>query len=362
MSAPPIWENIPQTLADRPQWLLWRFEAKDGQAKPLKVPYWTTGARRGGTQGGNNDRDKLVTLAEARRCYELGNFSGVGFAFLPGDGLIGIDIDGAIDLETGEVSERLQEIIAAVASYTEYSPSGKGAHIIAAGETRTNKDNGIGLEIFAGRQYFTFTGHHWAGTPGTVEAIDEQALARLHATVDAAKAQRKTAGTAPPAAPGASDLRTRVESALESLNPDMGYNDWIAIGWALREAFGEFGFGLWSAWSARGEKYQGDGDLQSHWKSFTCNRAPDDAVGVIFARARDAGWKAPRRAAAGNTADQDVTSDDLARMDADLARFDALTGGDGITPERAAGVAGPDLARHAAHATYTGNAVAHLAG
>jgi replicative DNA helicase len=326
MSAPPIWENIPQTLADRPQWLLWRFEAKDGQAKPLKVPYWTTGARRGGTQGGNNDRDKLVTLAEARRCYELGNFSGVGFAFLPGDGLIGIDIDGAIDLETGEVSERLQEIIAAVASYTEYSPSGKGAHIIAAGETRTNKDNGIGLEIFAGRQYFTFTGHHWAGTPGTVEAIDEQALARLHATVDAAKAQRKTAGTAPPAAPGASDLRTRVESALESLNPDMGYNDWIAIGWALREAFGEFGFGLWSAWSARGEKYQGDGDLQSHWKSFTCNRAPDDAVGVIFARARDAGWKAPRRAAAGNTADQDVTSDDLARMDADFARFDALTG------------------------------------
>ena len=49
MSAPPIWENIPQSLADRPQWLLWRFEAKEGQAKPLKVPYWTTGARRGGT-------------------------------------------------------------------------------------------------------------------------------------------------------------------------------------------------------------------------------------------------------------------------------------------------------------------------
>jgi replicative DNA helicase len=327
MSAPPIWENIPQSLADRPQWLLWRFEAKEGQAKPLKVPYWTTGARRGGTQGGNHDRDKLVTLAEARRCYELGNYSGVGFAFLPGDGLIGIDIDGAIDLETGEVSSQLQAIIEAVGSYTEYSPSGKGAHIIVAGETRTNKDNGIGLEIFAGRQYFTFTGQHWAGTPGTVEEADEQVLARLHGTVDAAKAKRKTAGTAPPVVPGAPDLRTRVESALESLDPDMGYNDWIAIGWALREAFGEFGFGLWSAWSARGDKYQGDGDLQSHWKSFTCNRAPDDAVGVIFARARDAGWKAPRRHAAVNTADQAMTSDNLARMDADLARFDALAGG-----------------------------------
>ena len=105
----------------------------------------------------------------------------------------------------------------------------------------------------------------------------------------------------------------------------MGYNDWIAIGWALREAFGEFGFGLWSDWSARGDKYQGDGDLQSHWKSFTCSRAPDDAVGVIFARARDAGWKAPSRATAGNTSDQAVTSADLERMDADIARFDGLT-------------------------------------
>jgi hypothetical protein len=137
----------------------------------------------------------------------------------------------------------------------------------------------------------------------TVEAIDEQALrAAEHGTVDRCEGEAQSWPARRAAAqPGASDLRTRVESALESLSPDMGYNDWIAIGWALREAFGEFGFGLWSAWSARGDKYQGDGDLQSHWKSFTCNRAPDDAVGVIFARARDAGWKAPSRAAAGNT-------------------------------------------------------------
>ena len=48
-------------------------------------------------------------------------------------------------------------------------------------------------------------------------------------------------------------------------------------------------------------------------------------MGVIFARARDAGWKAPSRATAGNTSDQAVTSADLERMDADIARFDGLT-------------------------------------
>ncbi len=299
---PPVWENIPPELAQRPQWLLWRFEAKAGQAKPLKVPYWATGARRGGTQGSEVDRAKLVTLPEARRVFDRGGYSGVGFAFLQGDGLIGIDIDGAIDPDTGEVSARLQAIIAAVGSYTEYSPSGKGAHIIVTGETTTNKSNEIGLEIFSGRQYFTFTGRHWPGTPRAVNPIEDKVLRRLNKTVDAAKAGAKVgkgaAGRAAPAAPGvqaASDLRARVESALQALSPDMGYNDWISIGWALREAFGDFGFGLWSSWSAGSAKFPGDAELQSHWRSFTGSRPADEAVGVIFARARDAGWKAPRR-------------------------------------------------------------------
>ncbi|MFZ4625161.1 MAG: VapE domain-containing protein [Rhodoferax sp.] len=295
----PIWDSIPQFLADKTQWLLWRYEAKEGQTKPLKVPYWTTGARRGGEQGGEKDRAKLVTLGEARRCYGKGNYTGIGFAFLPNDGLIGIDIDGAIDASTGEVSERLQAIITAVNSYTEYSPSGKGVHIIVQGETVTNKSNDIGLEIFCGRQYFTFTGKHWAGTPLTVEVIDAGVLKRLNATVDKAKSDRKQgAGNNPPSPPqatGVADLRARVESALQSISPDIGYNEWLAIGWALREAFGEFGFGLWSSWSAGSAKFQGDADMQSHWKSFTVSRAPDDAVGVIFARAIEAGWKPPKR-------------------------------------------------------------------
>ena len=216
-NAAPIWDNIPPELAQRQQWLLWRFEVKRGQVKPLKVPYWAAGTRRSGMQGSDADRAALVTLEQARLAYEAGRYSGVGFAFLPGDGLIGIDIDGAIDAETGEVSQRLQSIIAAVASYTEYSPSGKGAHIIARGETTTNKSNEIGLEIFAGRQYFTFTGAHWPGSPRTVEAITEQALRRLNITVNDAKAKRKQAPGAVAAHAGAAELRTRVVGAARGL-------------------------------------------------------------------------------------------------------------------------------------------------
>jgi putative DNA primase/helicase len=198
---PPEWDNIPSSLATRQQWLLWKFERKEGQAKPGKIPYYVRGGRRTGGQGTDGDRARLATLEVVRRAYERGDWSGIGFAFLPGDGLIGIDVDGAIDLTTGEVTERLQRIVQACASFTEYSPSGKGAHIIVEGHTTTNKSNDIGLEVFCERQFFTFTGKRWPGTPATVEPISEAALKRLHATIDEAKAAARAAVSPPRPSP-----------------------------------------------------------------------------------------------------------------------------------------------------------------
>ena len=307
---PPVWDNIPADLAARQQWLLWKFEAKEGQAKPGKIPYYVSGGRRTGGQGDDRDRQRLATLAVVRRAFERGGWSGVGFAFLPDDGLIGIDIDGAIDPDSGQVSERCAAIIAACGSYTELSPSGKGVHIIVQGTTETNKSNDIGLEVFCGRQFFTFTANRFPGTVAEVMPIDEGRLRRLHKTINDAKEAARNKGRAPAAEPrpaqaraaqmgrsleSPSELRSRVESALTAISPDMGYNDWIGIGWALRDAFGDFGFGLWNAWSAGGSKYAGEQALQSHWRSFKPGGQPDEAVGVIFKRAQEAGWKQPNR-------------------------------------------------------------------
>jgi len=301
--APPRWDDIPAALAQRQQWLLWKFEAKAGQAKPAKMPYYVSGGRRTGDQGSDRDRERLATLDVARRAYERGGWSGVGFAFLPGDGLIGIDIDGAVDPATGQATERCASIIAAAGSFTERSVSGTGVHIYVQGHTRTNKSNDIGLEVFCERQYFIVTGQRWPDTPADVAPIDEKVLRRLHSTIDEAKGRPRAAPLAvAPAQRSETDaeLRARVESALSAISPDLGYNDWISVGWALRAAFGEFGFGLWEAWSARSAKYQGTADLQGHWKSFSADKSPGDAVAVIFARAKDAGWKAPRPSRAPN--------------------------------------------------------------
>jgi len=217
--APPVWDQVPAYLLHRQQWLLWKFEHKAGQAKPAKMPYYVTGGRRTGDQGSDKDRQRLATLEVARKAFERGGFHGVGFAFLPEDGLIGIDIDGAIDPHTGEVSARCQSIVRACNSFTEYSPSGKGVHIIVQGTTTTNKCNDIGLEMFCGRQYFTFTARRWPDAPADVMPIDEAILRRLHATIDEAKEAHRAAGrSGSEASPGPSPAAQRDSSGSDDFH------------------------------------------------------------------------------------------------------------------------------------------------
>jgi primase-polymerase (primpol)-like protein len=95
------------------------------------VPYYANGNRRYGDQGSDKDRAQLVTLTHAMAALAVPRanaFTGIGFAFLPDDGLIGIDIDKCIDAETGEISAIAEEVIAGCHSYTEYSPSRTGVH------------------------------------------------------------------------------------------------------------------------------------------------------------------------------------------------------------------------------------------
>ncbi len=106
---------MPPEMTGRPQWLLWKLIDKPGAVKPAKVPFYASGQLRGwpngkpkdGTptadqpqveQGHELDRAHLVTLDAALTAFNRSPaWAGVGFAFLPGDGLIGVDIDGAID-------------------------------------------------------------------------------------------------------------------------------------------------------------------------------------------------------------------------------------------------------------------------
>jgi len=209
--------SMPAAMRDLPQWLVWRFEVDPKRPKPLKVPYYTNGRKRVGTQGDEADRHRLVTFdAALSRLQTAMQFDGLGFAFLPGDGLVGIDIDGAIDLETGEISSMCNTLIEECASYTEKSPSGKGVHIITRGSTKIFKSNDIGLEVFCGAQYFTCSGDRMATPSADVVPLADTTLAYMRELVDEAKAragQAKLAAAPPaPSSPPSASARSAAPS------------------------------------------------------------------------------------------------------------------------------------------------------
>lgn len=288
---------IPEELRNRAQWLVWRFEPnqKKPEGKPLKVPYYANGDRRFGVQGNEKDRSKLVTLDKAMSALARKNakpFTGIGFAFLPDDGLIGIDIDKCIDVDTGEVSDVAQEIIAACASYTEYSPSRTGVHIIAFGATQTFKSNDVGVEVFCGSQYFTFTTNIYSTSIGNeVKPISEAVLERLRVIVKGVRPS-SPARPVPPLPPGALSELARLEAALSFVSPE-GYDHWIKVGMGLYSSLGESGFRLWDYWSSKSEKYDGSDGCRKKWDSFG-KRGVQVTSATVFKLAMDGGWKPPR--------------------------------------------------------------------
>jgi len=98
----------------------------------------------------------------------------------------------------------------------------------------------------------------------------------------------------------------RALEALEHISPDIDYPDWIAIGQALHSEFGEQGKNAWYHWSASGSKYQGEKDLDSHWKSF--GKKDGVSLGTLYKHAKDHGWQPPTKTSERKSAVEDFAA------------------------------------------------------
>ena len=125
--------NIPEELRQRPQWVVWKLEQRDG--KPTKVPYIAGGVGRADT----TDLMTWRSFEEAVTALETGRYSGVGFVFSTGDPYAGIDLDGCRNPETGELEDWAAEIVASFGGYAEASQSGTGVHMIVRGKAPNTK-------------------------------------------------------------------------------------------------------------------------------------------------------------------------------------------------------------------------------
>lgn len=153
--------DIPIELRNLPQWVLWKYEERNG--KKTKVPYQPSGE-----MAQANNRRTWSTFATIVKFYLNSDFDGIGFVFSRQDEYVGIDIDKCVNYEPSDkekknpiISEFAKEIIDTLDSYTEISVSLHGIHIIVKGKLPQSvlgtgrKNAKHGLEIYQYGRFFT---------------------------------------------------------------------------------------------------------------------------------------------------------------------------------------------------------------
>ncbi len=139
------------------RWVLWRYvQLRPG--KLTKVP-----VQPNGSNAKSNDPDTWSTYAECMAA--VSGFSGTGV--VTGDGVISTDLDDVI--VDGKILPEAMEIVTALDSYTEVTPSRTGLLVLTC-SALPGPNIGFVAGAFSGEirgegAFHTFTGKHLDGTP-----------------------------------------------------------------------------------------------------------------------------------------------------------------------------------------------------
>lgn len=178
---------IPQPLIDRPQWVVWKIEQRED--KPTKVPY----NAHTGYEAKSNDAATWAPFMVAVAAYQDGTngYAGIGYVFSLDDPYTGIDLDDCI--QDGRVLPWAEQLLLALNSYSEVSPSGTGIKIWVEGKTPGSakpkkakipaevipSDAPGSIEIYPAKRFFTMTGWHVEGMPREIRSANG-ALTQLY--------------------------------------------------------------------------------------------------------------------------------------------------------------------------------------
>jgi hypothetical protein len=170
-----------EELKRQRRWVLWRLEMvrnNRGELVPTKIPYQLSGKHASST-----DPETWCSYSEAQAA--VGGYTGVGC--MVSDGLCVVDLDHCVDASTGKVEPWAREIIIALDTYSEFSPSGTGVHLWGLaklpGRGRKRKYQTGAVELYDNARFLTFTGRHLPKTP--TDIIDRQAqFCELYQRVD----------------------------------------------------------------------------------------------------------------------------------------------------------------------------------
>lgn len=163
------YNQIPESLKSLRQWVCYRTTDR-GNGKLAKIPVDPKTLN----DAKANDPSTWASFAEAVAAAERHGLAGIGIEFA--NGVFGVDLDGVIN--AGQLSPEAADIVATLDSYTEYSPSGTGLHILCKGSIPPGKRRKGAVEMYETGRFFTVTGKPY-GTPRELQERT-QAAAIVH--------------------------------------------------------------------------------------------------------------------------------------------------------------------------------------
>jgi putative DNA primase/helicase len=164
-------QNIPEMLKELPQWVCWKAVQREGKPKIDKVPI----NPKNGYNSKSNDPNTWDTFEVAVNAQAKYKLTGIGFMFA--NGVFGIDIDHCVNDEG--IDDLARDVIETIDSYTEYSPSGTGIHIICKGTIPTGERRCGKLEMYNHGRFFTMTGKVLDDAHTVVEERTQE-VAKVH--------------------------------------------------------------------------------------------------------------------------------------------------------------------------------------
>jgi len=282
---------VPDELKELDCWTVWIHE-RDGKGKPVHVPYTPSGKRASCT-----DATTHSSFAACLEVYANKKLPGLDAATgCPGpDGyvLAAFDFDDCCD-QWGTPSPRVLEILEALGSYAEWSPSKTGIRILcwARVGTRGIGKPSKGFEFFCGNHFASVTGNKYFPVDHSLVRIESDTPQRLcdqflalpdvpfehsqpvlresESAVDRVDDVPRTDD------PQRHDVisRDEVEKVVKLLSDERArdYETWIGVLCGLQDAQSRCDVdlsGLWHQFSQRCPDKYDTGECQRRWDDFT---------------------------------------------------------------------------------------------
>lgn len=171
--------GIPSALRASPRWAPWAGVWNAKRGKYDKIPRRASNHQVGLSSA---EPGRWSPFDEALNSYQghPTELAGIGYCMTGPHGIVGVDLDDCVI--DGAPAPWAEDVIKALGSYTERSPSGNGYRVMGWGSTSSDWTNhDVGIEVYGGHEprFLTITGEHLNGTPTELQPIDPFVLEDL---------------------------------------------------------------------------------------------------------------------------------------------------------------------------------------